>query len=209
MSVGVNTEHSLTQSIFTHGTFSPNTYAVSIRMPGKFIGTKIGFDASLAPRIQRITLPEREISVIDQKSAYRESRSIPKGYSSFGNLSMSILLSEDLREKKTLMMWQDYIINPKHNLNPSYVDSIIGTIKVVTLANPEQGKERGIIHRFYGCYPINVGDVELSYATTDEAGTLDTTFTYSYFTLDAGSEFKDDVKSITGTDRLGDVLVNR
>ena len=68
---------------------------------------------------------------------------------------------------------------------------------------------RGVIHRFYGCYPINVGDVELSYTTTDEAATLDATFAYNYYTLDAGPDFGDSVKSVTGTDRIGDVLVKR
>ena len=204
----------LTKSITKHVTLSPNAYVVSIKMPPQFIGSGFraqkNFDEDLAPRIQRITLPEREMSVIEQKSAYRESRSIPKGYSPFGNLSMSILLSENLREKRMLMGWQDYIINPKHNFNPSYIDTITTTITVTVLADPGETKRvRGVIHRFYECYPINVGDVELSYSTTDEAATLDASFAYNYYTLDAGPDFGDSVKSVTGTDRIGDVLVKR
>ena len=183
-------------------------------MPPQFIGSGLraqkNFDEDLAPRIQRITLPEREMSVIEQKSAYRESRSIPKGYSPFGNLSMSILLSENFREKRMLMGWQDYIINPKHNFNPSYLDSITTTITVTTLADPggtKRDRARGVIHRFYECYPINVGDVELSYSTTDEAATLDASFAYNYYTLDAGPDFGDSVKSVTGTDSIGDVKI--
>ena len=202
MSVRIN---DLTKSITKHGILSPNVYTVSIKMPPQFSGHQMGFDEDLAPRIQRITLPERQISVIEQKSAYRESRSIPKGYSPFGNLSMSILLSENFREKRMLMGWQDYIINPKHNFNPSYIDSITSTIKVTTASHPAD--VRGVIHRFYGCYPINVGDVELSYTTTDEAATLDATFAYNYYTLDAGSEFGDIAKFVTGNDKLGDVQI--
>jgi len=204
----------LTKSITKHGTLSPNAYVVSIKMPPQFIGSgrkaQKNFDEDLAPRIQRITLPEREMSVIEQKSAYRESRSIPKGYSPFGNLSMSILLSENFREKRMLMGWQDYIINPKHNFNPSYLDSITTTITVTTLADPggtKRDRARGVIHRFYECYPINVGDVELSYSTTDEAATLDASFAYNYYTLDAGPDFGDSVKSVTGTDSIGDVKI--
>ena len=210
MSVGVN---ELTKSIIAHGTFSPSKYAVSIELP---TGIKKGneFTEDLVPRIQRVTLPEREISVIEQKSAYRETRSIPKGYSPFANLSMSILLSANLREKRILMLWQDYIINPKYNLNPSYVDSITTTITVTTLApintrSSSVDRNRGVqgvIHRFYDCYPLTVGDVELSYATTDEAATMDATFAYNYYTLDSGPELKGNVTSVTGSGSLGNVL---
>ena len=86
----------------------------------------------MAPRIQRINLPERALSIISQRSSYRENINIPKGYSGFADLSMSILLSSDMREKKLLMAWHDLIISPKNNFHPTYLDDIGGTITIIT-----------------------------------------------------------------------------
>ena len=148
----------------------------------------------------------RALSIISQRSSYRENINIPKGYSGFADLSMSILLSSDMREKKLLMAWHDLIISPKNNFHPTYLDDIGGRIIIITRGdkNTDMGREIEQ-HDFYKCYPFTVGDVELSYASTDEAATIDTTFTYSHFDMVSGAE----AEKYGADKRLGGVSLDK
>ena len=170
MSVNIN---DLATKIGKSGTMNPNRYAVNITPPiqantfTKLLGDEI------SPRIQRISLPERALTTIQQRSSYRESINIPKGYGSFSDLSMSILLSSDMRERKLLMAWHDLIISPNKNFHPSYLDDIVGRITILTYGNgtiDENDASTAEQHTFYGCYPLTVGDVDLTYTSTDEIG---------------------------------------
>ena len=212
MSVNIN---DLATKIGKSGTMNPNRYAVNITPPiqantfTKLLGDEI------SPRIQRISLPERALTTIQQRSSYRESINIPKGYSNFADLNMSIILSADMREKKLLMAWHDLIISPQRNFHPSYLDDIVGEITILTYGNnpghvgshinqdTRRSKEGEEVqqHTFYGCYPLTVGDIDLSYTSTDEAATIDTTFTYRYFNMVSGRVGE----NVAGTKTLGDV----
>ena len=200
MSVNIN---QLTTTVGNSGTMSPNRYIVNITPPiSRNMHKRFGDEIS--PRIQRVGLPERALSTIQQKSSYRESINIPKGYGSFTDLSMSITLSADMREKKALMAWHDLIISPDRNFHPSYLDDIVGRITILTYGDgtiDENDASTAEQHTFHGCYPLTVGDVDLSYTSTDEAATIDTTFTYRYFTMKSGNIGEE----LAGTKTLGDV----
>ena len=131
MSVNIN---ELATKIGQSGTMSPNRYVVNIKPPISR-GMHRRYGDEISPRIQRVGLPERALSTIQQRSAYRESINIPKGYGSFSDISMSIILSADMREKKLLMAWHDLIISPQRNFHPSYLDDIVGEITILTYGN--------------------------------------------------------------------------
>ena len=202
MSINVN---QLIVQVQNSGTMSPNKYIVKIQPPALSLASE-RYAANLSPRIQRVNLPERSLSTIQQKSAYRESINIPKGYGSFSDLSMSILLSSDMREKKLLMAWHDLIISANRNFHPTYLDDIVGKITILTIGDKStlgDILDTNIIeqHTFHGCYPLTVGDVDLSYTSTDEAATIDTTFTYRHFNMVSGNIGEE----VAGTETLGDV----
>ena len=197
------------------GFMSPNQYTVNIKPPSIASSFRSNYTYEISPRIQRVNLPERALSTIQQRSSYREGINIPKGYGSFSDLSMSIILSADMREKKLLMAWHDLIISPQRNFHPSYLDDIVGEITILTYGNDpghtgsherKSPTGKGIgeevqQHRFYGCYPLTVGDIDLSYTSTDEAATIDTTFTYQYFNMVSGMIGE----QVAHTKTLGDV----
>ena len=197
------------------GFMSPNQYTVNIKPPSIASSFRSNYTYEISPRIQRVNLPERALSTIQQRSSYREGINIPKGYGSFSDLSMSIILSADMREKKLLLAWHDLIISPQRNFHPSYLDDIVGEITILTYGNlpgdvgshvnqdTRRSKEGEEVqqHTFYGCYPLTVGDIDLSYTSTDEAATIDTTFTYRYFNMVSGSVGE----RVAKTKTLGDV----
>ena len=212
MSVNIN---ELTTTVGRTGFMSPNRYTVNIKPPSIASGLASFFTDEISPRIQRVGLPERALSTIQQRSSYREGINIPKGYGSFSDISMSIILSADMREKKLLMAWHDLIISPQRNFHPSYLDDIVGEITILTYGNKPghtgshdrkspTGTEIGEEvqqHTFYDCYPLTVGDVDLSYTSNDEAATIDTTFTYRSSSMISGMVGE----RVAKTKTLGDV----
>ena len=83
----------------------------------------------------------------------------------------------------------------------------MGRITILTYGNgtiDENDASTAEQHTFYGCYPLTVGDVDLTYTSTDEAATIDTTFTYRYFTMKGGSVGEE----ISRRRSLGDVKIN-
>ena len=103
MSVKIN---ELTTEIQKSGVFRSNLYTVQITFP-QILQGKLGLENTLrlTPRIDRVTLPSRQIRGIMQKSSYRELRMIPTSYQNLEDLSMSIILSTDQRERKMFLGW--------------------------------------------------------------------------------------------------------
>ena len=86
-------------------------------------------------------------------------RQIPVGYNSFDDVTMQILLSTDLRERKVFLEWQNKIFN--EGGVPAYVDTISGTLAVATI-NEKTETDKIETHMFEGCWPMMIGDIELS-----------------------------------------------
>jgi len=163
------------------GTFKTNQFYVSVIFPTSGILKKIlaelniKDDLQLQYRIQRITLPSRQMKPVMQKSVFREQRPIPVGYNSFEDLTMQIVLSSDLRERKLFLEWQNKIFN--EGGVPAYVDDISGRLEVTTIGSNSIGGEQdpavawidASIHVFEDCWPMMVGDIELSAESSELA----------------------------------------
>ena len=163
------------------GTFKTNQFFVKVGFPKLITDTILNtsdwpnFSDNLMYRIQRVTLPSRQMKPIMQKSVFRELRPIPVGYNSFDDLTMQILLSTDLRERKVFLEWQNKIFN--EGGVPAYVDDISGRLEVTTIGSNSIGGEQdpavawidASIHVFEDCWPMMVGDIELSAESSEVA----------------------------------------
>jgi len=154
------------------GTFKTNQFFVKVGFPKLITDTILNtsdwpnFSDNLMYRIQRVTLPSRQMKPIMQKSVFRELRPIPVGYNSFDDLTMQILLSTDLRERKVFLEWQNKIFN--EGGVPAYVDTISGTLAVATI-NEKTETDKIETHMFEGCWPMMIGDIELSAESSEVA----------------------------------------
>ena len=173
----------LTAEIQNSGVLRSNLYGVRIQFPAV-----LGFGNMVSPRIDRVTLPSRQIRGIMQKSSYRELRMIPTAYQNLEDLSMSIILSTDMRERKMMLAWQNNIFNTDGI--PSYIDDIAGKIIVTThgtVNGKEPDKGDSSIHTFEGAFPMMVSDLEMA-AADEEAARLTVIFQYRNWTSE-GSQF--------------------
>jgi len=160
------------EEIANTGTFKTNQFFVKVGFPKLITDTILNtsdwpnFSDNLVYRIQRVTLPSRQMKPIMQKSVFRELRPIPVGYNSFDDLTMQILLSTDLRERKVFLEWQNKIFN--EGGVPAYVDTISGTLAVATI-NEKTETDKIETHMFEGCWPMMIGDIELSAESSEVA----------------------------------------
>ena len=174
MSVKIN---ELTTEIQKSGVFRSNLYTVQITFP-QILQGKLGLENTLrlTPRIDRVTLPSRQIRGVMQKSAYREFRMIPTSYQNLEDLSMSIILSTDLRERKMFLGWQNLMANTSGI--PSYIDNVTGKIEIKT-----HGTNSAMVHRrpttyiFEDAFPMMVSDLEMA-ASDEEVARLTVIFQY-------------------------------
>lgn len=172
----------LTAAITDSGVLRNNLYTVKIELPRILMSSFGTKSDALIPRVDRVTLPSRQVRGIMQKSSYRELRMIPTAYQNLEDLSMSIILSTDMRERKMMLAWQDIIFNTSGI--PSYIDDIGGTIIVTThgTVNGKEPDERNrVSHRFDQAFPMMVSDMELS-AADEEAARLTVIFQYRIWT---------------------------
>ena len=127
---------SFVEEISKGGVTKTNQYAVKISPPSSLNGLAsnygINFD-DLAYRIQRVTLPSRQMKPIMQKSVFRELRPLPVGYNSLDDVTMQIVLSSDLKERRFFLAWQNRIFN--EGGTPSYIDTVVGDMQVTTIGD--------------------------------------------------------------------------
>ena len=172
----------LTAAITDSGVLRNNLYTVKIELPQILMSSFGTKSDALIPRVDRVTLPSRQVRGIMQKSSYRELRMIPTTYQNLEDLSMSIILSTDMRERKMMLAWQNAIFN--RDGVPSYINDITGTINVRnhgTVNGKEPDKRDWVSHRFDEAFPMMVSDMELS-AADEEAARLTVIFQYRIWT---------------------------
>ena len=182
---------SFVEEISKGGVTKTNQYAVKISPPSSLNGLAsnygINFD-DLAYRIQRVTLPSRQMKPIMQKSVFRELRPLPVGYNTLDDVTMQIVLSSDLKERKFFLAWQNRIFN--EGGTPSYIDTVVGDMQVTTIGD----RRDQATHIFESCWPMMVGDIELS-AESTELSMMNVVWQYKNWYMSDDKEWRDKMKS--------------
>ena len=181
---------SFVEEISKGGVTKTNQYVVTFaNLPSLVKPSDYGIDSStIAYRIQRVTLPSRQMKPIMQKSVFRELRPLPVGYNSLDDVTMQIVLSSDLRERKFCLAWQNRIFN--EGGTPAYIDTVVGDMQVTTIG------DRGdrATHIFEDCWPMMVGDIELS-AESSELSMMNVVWQYRNWYMSDEEEWRDKMKS--------------
>lgn len=120
-------------------------------------------------RCDTIDIPGRTIASAEYR-VYGPLRKI--GYGAvYTDVAMSILMSEDFRERAYFEQWQDKIVNTgafgsgaggKHN--PSYYDEYVGT---VTIRQFGTAGDLMSVHTLQEAYPIGIGPVQMSWSNAE------------------------------------------
>jgi hypothetical protein len=166
--------------------------AMIIGGPGSYSGggatnvlTYFGLDQGMRFRIESLNMPGRTLTTLDQ-NFHGPTRSLPYRFTQ-QPVSMTVILSRDMREREIFMRWQDfftghYRVNPnrtvmKAQFDTKYYQDGIGTIKILQYSIPlDQNVSLGATDQssrnnfklqteilLEEAYPISVHDIAMAW----------------------------------------------
>ncbi len=163
------------------GTIRKSNYQVFL-LPRKPVDSTI--EQSLLYRCIDVTIPGYSLFT-SQRKIYGAATKV--AYDTVSeDISLTILVSEDLREKTYFEKWKDTIVgdhgDPTKNPNPQmwdigYYDDYVADVNIKMYS--DAGKQTFSITA-YSAYPATIGNLELSYDGGQELLTLPVTITYAY-----------------------------
>lgn len=153
-----------------------------------------GTEQGMMARIDTVDLPGRSLMTAEHKFGnYGPINKVPYGGQTYGDLTMSIILSEDMREKEYFEVWQNKIVNTgafetgsgqgdfygyaQSKFNPKYFDDYLGT---VTIRQYGSAGDLRSIYTLNETYPIIINPISMSWST-DEVAKLSVTMAYKNY----------------------------
>ena len=114
------------------------------------------------------------------------------GDRTFDDWTVTIINDEDFKLRTAFERWSNVmsrlddatgVTNPSSYMTDGYVQQL-GRGNTVGTGTPSEG-ESSILrsYKFFDVFPVTVGEIALSYDTTDQLEEFDVTFRYQYFTI--------------------------
>ena len=158
----------------------PGTYSKSGKVPANVL-SRFGVEDGMRFRIESLNMPGRQLVTLDQ-NYNGPVRALPYRFST-QPVSLSIILSKDMREREAFMKWQDFFVGHHRTSDgttfPGFFDTRyyqdgIGTIQIrqysYPLADPEgEGETSGAEYELqtyitlHEAFPISVNDIQMAW----------------------------------------------
>jgi hypothetical protein len=122
------------------------------------------------------------------------------GNRTFENWSVTVLNDEDFLVRNAFELWSSYINSHENNLRDASVITETGLAAYRTTATVRHFAKTGVFaggtndgdaaiptreYTFVNIFPINIGNIELNWETTDAIEEFTVEFAYDYWTVDA------------------------
>lgn len=150
----------------------PGSYSLNSGIPTNPLRSS-GLTDGMRFRIESLNMPGRTLTTLDQ-NYHGPTRAIPYRYSQ-QPVSLSVILSKDMREREVFMRWQDFFVgNARNNINQQsvfspfdtrYYHDGIGTIKILQYSYSEGKSDFELQTEILlnEAYPITVNDIAMSW----------------------------------------------
>ena len=138
-----------------------------------FLGLDYDMNKDFALMVKAVSIPsstiETQINRTD-KLPWHEARG-----RTFGNIVMTFYCSPSYEERSMMLSWQNAITDPKTG-RWGFYNSYARDIDVITL--DRHGVKQSLSHST-GCFPIEVGEVQLDFENNSQVATFQVTFAVS------------------------------
>lgn len=179
--------NNLVSSINKTGVAKTSHFEVQITGAGDSV-----LEESMMARVDTVELPGRSLMTAEHKfSNYGPLNKVPYGGQTYGDTTLSIILSEDMREKEYFEIWQNRIVNTgafetgsgqqdfvggyiQSKFNTRYFDNYFGS---VTIRQYGSAGELRSIYTLNEAYPIIINPISMNWGS-DEIAKLSVTFAY-------------------------------
>ncbi len=176
------TDISTFKSALTYGGARPSLFEITVTprstdVSGNFNDIKTQCTVSAIPPLT-VTPIERQY--------FGRTVKIP-GDMVFGDLSTTIINTENFSVRKPLESWMNNINNTGSNYGYSDSSSGYGTVRITQYG--KDGDEL-MMWTFVDCWPQTVSEISLSYDTASDIEQFDVTWSYNYYVQDPGRSSK-------------------
>ena len=162
----------------THGGARPSLFEVTISVPTTDV---TGSVTDMATHCNVSAIPALTVTPIERQYFGRTVK-IP-GDMVFGDLSTTIINSQNYSLRKVLEKWMDTMNSTGGNLGYSDSTSGFGT---VTLKQYSKGGSVLLKWTFVDAWPQTISEIALSYDTASDIEQFDVTWAYNYYTQTKG-----------------------
>ena len=166
------------KTALSHGGARPSLFDVTVSKPSGVTGS---FD-DMATQCTVSAIPPLTVTPIERQYFGRTVK-IP-GDMVFGDLSTSIINTENFSVRKPLEDWMNKINNT--GTNYGYSDSSSGFGSVTLTQYDKEGKSL-LTWTFEDCWPQTITEIALSYDTASDIEQFDVTWAYNYYTQSKGT----------------------
>ena len=160
-------------SVFATGLAYSNRFEVLINYPPAFTSMSIDSARQLAVRCDAITVPGRGFSTTPYRF-YGPARNMPYEPLYSGELTMSVIVSDDLRERAFFEAWMNAVCS-QNDYKFNYYDQYTAPLLISVLDRSSTVKYQVLVEE---AYPKAIGDIQLAYDKNDEFVRQDITIAY-------------------------------
>lgn len=160
-------------SVFATGLAYNNRYEVLINYPPAFVSMSNSSARQLAIRCDAITVPGRGFSTTPYRF-YGPARNMPYEPLYSGELTMSVIVSDDLRERAFFELWMNSVCS-QNDYKFNYYDQYTAPLIISILDKSSVVKYQVLVEE---AYPKSIGDIQLGYDKENEFVRQDITIAY-------------------------------
>ena len=188
------------------GYAKPSRYEVIIAPPARYsqqtgAGNNKNKDVIRKTSLEMaaVAFPGVQLQAEEDTNIYGPARKIVRGQT-FAEIVTQIRCSQDMKEKNFIDDWMR-LAAPRTDFSIGYYADYVGTLQIFQLDN-EDKRRYGV--ELVECYPINMAEQSLDYATQNTIQFLNVTWAYRYWkNLTDEAELPKPL-----LERIGDVFVN-
>ena len=170
-------------SLAKSGTAKTSHFEVQITGPGDS-----SLERDMMYRIDEVEIPGRQMSTLEHRFDNIGPVSKVAYDSTYGELTLSVLLSEDMREKEFFELWQNNMVDTgafevsdgrysQSRFGVKYYEDYVGTVTIRQFAS--SGELRSI-HTMVECFPTAIGGIPMNWSG-DETAKMNVTFSYKTY----------------------------
>jgi hypothetical protein len=147
-----------------------------VQLTGPAVKQYADIEREIIFRAEAVDLPGRTINVADHRFSYGPINKVPVGQT-YGDASITFLLSQDMREKEYFEAWQQEMIdtgafedqNDGYTFSKFNVKYFFNYAGVVNIRQYGDNGELHSIHQLNEAYPIIMNPISMSWNTTEPA----------------------------------------
>jgi hypothetical protein len=172
-----NTSELISSLSNSGGLSRPNRFAVQLNLPNT-----VNIPQDLIDRVDlncsSAIIPGRSVATFEHNTSGWVQHKIPHS-EMYGELQLQFYLSDDLAEKRIFDLWHDSMFDPIFG-NINYYEDVVGGLEIAKLDQNDNVVASYYVHE---AFPLNVGDIELSYQNMSQFINLPVTFAFYQWEL--------------------------